>query len=106
MGGPLDFETPRWAGQCKNEKTRSLAALSRLAQEVEEEGVSRGKHGVLVIKHRAGGGVKTPMLVVMTAAAWNTVQAERGRLLFKVEELKADYRSIEALANERTGLSR
>ena len=67
QGGPVDVESPAFVGQCKEVKTLPFPELERLALEAERQGIQRHKIGLCIIKRRAGSGVKTPTLVVMTA---------------------------------------
>jgi hypothetical protein len=70
-GADVDVESGSLVVQVKNVKVCSLAALGKLALEAERQGNQRaGKIGIVAIKHRGGRGVKTPTLVVMTAAAF------------------------------------
>ena len=87
LGGGVDVDSPLFVIQCKNVKTMPLAKLEAVAREIEREGVSEGKIGVVCIKRRAGGGVPTPTLFVFTEDMWralvarveNLVQGERGQ---------------------------
>jgi hypothetical protein len=67
MGGPIDAESSWAIAQCKHVRTLSLAALERLSLEAERQGTQRAKVGLVVVRRRAGRGVPTPTLVVMTA---------------------------------------
>jgi hypothetical protein len=66
VGGPLDFEGHGYVGQVKHVRRLSLAALERLAVEVERIGAMRTKAGVVIVKRRGGRGHHTSRLVVMT----------------------------------------
>lgn len=70
QGGPVDVESPAYVGQCKEVKVLAFPALERLALEAERQGLQRNKVGLCIIKRRAGSGVRTPTLVVMTASAF------------------------------------
>lgn len=74
MGGRLDFDGPRFCGQVKNVRTISLAAIERLALEMQACGESSNKAGVLVIKRSAGRGLATPQLVIMTEDVWRSLK--------------------------------
>ncbi len=65
-GGRVDVESPTVVAQVKHVRTLSLAALEALALEMDRIGQERGKHGLVIVKRRAGSGTKTPCLVVMT----------------------------------------
>jgi hypothetical protein len=67
QGGFIDAESSWAVAQCKEIKILSLASLEALALEIEQQGLRRQKIGFLVIKRRAGRGVPTPTLVIMTA---------------------------------------
>ena len=75
-GGPLDFETAAVVGQVKHVRQLSLAALEALAVEMEEIGKAKAppKLGVVIVHRRPGRGHVTPRLVVLTEAAWRTLQ--------------------------------
>ena len=66
-GGLVDCESAWAVVQCKHVRRLSLAELERLAVDVENEGVQRGKAGLVVVKRRGGRGCPTPRLFVMTA---------------------------------------
>ena len=70
MGHRVDFEGPSYAGQVKNVRTLSLAALEALAIEMERLGAQRSKIGVVVVKRSAGAGRATPHLICLTEGAW------------------------------------
>src|SRR5215470_17301785 len=67
-GGPVDAESSWAVAQAKHVRRLSLAELERLAVEGERQGAQRAKVGLVVVKRRAGRGLPTPVLVVMTAA--------------------------------------
>ena len=69
-GQAVDCESDSYVCQVKEIKRASLAELEALALEAERQGNQRTKIGLLVIKRRAGRGVETPTLVVMTAGAF------------------------------------
>ncbi|HEX9710120.1 MAG TPA: hypothetical protein VGB42_09170, partial [Candidatus Thermoplasmatota archaeon] len=68
QGGPIDCESSRAVAQCKEVRVLPFPALERLALEAERQGTQRRKIGLCVVKRRAGRGVPTPTLVVLTAA--------------------------------------
>jgi hypothetical protein len=70
QGGRVDVEGPAVLGQVKHLRVCSLAALERLAVELEDLGRQQGKAGLVVVKRRAGRGLQTPRLIVMTEATW------------------------------------
>ena len=72
MGGPLDFEGPIVAGQCKNVKELSFHRLETLAIQahLDAEKLDGQKVGVVVTKRRAGTGHKTPALITFTKDAF------------------------------------
>lgn len=69
-GGRVDVESVHCLAQVKHVRRLSLAALERLAVEVERVGAMRTKAGVVVVKRRAGRGCPTARLVVMTDATF------------------------------------
>lgn len=77
QGGPLDFEGPEFAGQCKNVKVLSLARMEELAQAAEKDAAQSGKLGVLCLKRRAGSGRSTPTLITMTEEVWKKLYGKK-----------------------------
>lgn len=82
-GQAIDCESDSFCAQVKAVTRQSLAELEALALEVERQGVQKSppKIGLVIIKRRAGRGVETPTLVVMTAGAFrelNGAQALQG----------------------------
>jgi len=73
LGGPIDCESATFVAQCKEVKVLAFPALERLALEAERQGSQRQKIGLCVVKRRAGSGVRTPTLVVMTAASFRAM---------------------------------
>lgn len=73
QGGLVDIETAGYVIQVKHRKTVSLAELETLAREMERIGAQKSKIGVVVVKRRAGKGTPTPRLVILTEAAWRTL---------------------------------
>ena len=65
-GERVDFESEWAIGQCKLVKSLSLEALTKLAEEMEEEAKKKGKIGVVCTKVRRGSGKTSPTLVTMT----------------------------------------
>ena len=63
-------------GQCKHVATMPLAELTRLVVEVERN--SGDKLGVVFVKLRAGKGVETPALAVMTAETFAGIMKKNG----------------------------
>ncbi len=80
-GGALDFETSRYVGQVKHVRRLSLAAVEALAVEMEHVGFRSAprKHGVVVVKRRAGRGRRTPRLIVLTEIVWRTLMGRATR---------------------------
>ena len=76
-GQAVDVESSWCVAQVKHVKTCSLAQLEALALEADRQGQQRQKIGVVVVRRRAGRGVSTPRLVVLTEAMW---RAMSGRL--------------------------
>ncbi len=74
-GGRIDAESPQIVAQVKHVKRLSLAELEALAVEMATLGAKRGKVGVVVVKRRAGRGMPTNRLVVMTQAVFEAVFA-------------------------------
>lgn len=71
-GGSVDVESDSYVGQCKEIARASLAELEALTLEVERVGNQKSptKIGILIVKRRAGRGVETPTLVIMTHRAF------------------------------------
>lgn len=69
-GAEVDCESAAIVAQVKHRRVCSLAALEALALEAERQGSQRQKVGLVLVKRRAGRGVETPWLVVLTAAAY------------------------------------
>ena len=65
------MESDRYVAQVKHVEVLSLAQLERLALEMDRIGQSRNKHGLVIVKRRAGRGCKTVRLVCMTEEAWH-----------------------------------
>ena len=78
MGGRVDVEGPSTIAQVKHVQRLSLAQLEALAVEMAALGATRDKVGVVVLKRRAGRGMVTPRLVVMTEEAFQALQAAHG----------------------------
>lgn len=76
-GEQIDVESSWAVGQCKHVKTLSLAALEALALEAERQGDQKAKVGLVIVRRRAGRGIRTPRLVVLTESAF---RAMNGRL--------------------------
>jgi len=74
-GGRVDVEGPNMVAQVKHVQWLSLAQLEALAVEMARLGVPRGKVGVVVVKRRAGRGMVTPRLVVMTEGVFRAWQS-------------------------------
>lgn len=66
QGGAVDCESSWAVAQVKEVKVLAFPELERLALEAERQGTQRRKVGLVVVKRRAGSGVRTPTLVVMT----------------------------------------
>ena len=65
-GGRVDVEGPQVVAQVKHVQRLSLTQLQTLAVELAKVGDQCGKVGVVVVKRKAGRGIFTPRLVVMT----------------------------------------
>ncbi len=76
-GGRVDVEGPNMVAQVKHVQRFSLAQLEALAVEMAALGATRGKTGVVVVKRRAGRGMVTPRLVVMTEDVFRALQTSR-----------------------------
>lgn len=74
QGGDIDVESETFAGQCKLLQNMPLAELSRQVVQIETAAKGKGKTGVLFVKHRAGRGVETPLLVVMSEKSWRALK--------------------------------
>ena len=66
-GQAIDCESDSYVCQVKEIKRASLAELEALALEAERQGNQRTKIGLVIVKRRAGRGVETPTLVILTA---------------------------------------
>jgi len=69
-GGRVDVESDQYVAQVKLVKTLSLAQLEELCLEMAALGQERGKVGLVTVKRRAGKGIHTERLVVMTEGVW------------------------------------
>ena len=65
-GERLDVESPHAIGQCKLVKNLSHAALSKLVEEMHEEGSRKNKLGVVLHKVPGGRGNKTIPMITMS----------------------------------------
>ena len=65
VGGPLDGELPDLVVSCKHVGSMSLAALTAEVERIDDEGITRGKMGILVVKRRSGPGRETTPVVCM-----------------------------------------
>ena len=74
QGGRVDVESPSTIAQVKHVQRLSLAKLEALAVEMAALGTERGKTGVVVVKRRAGAGIPTPRLVVMTEHVYRELE--------------------------------
>ncbi len=74
-GGRVDVEGPNMVVQVKHVQRVSLAQLEALAVEMAALGATQGKTGVVVVKRRAGRGMVTPRLVVMTEGVFRAWQS-------------------------------
>jgi len=66
QGGRIDVEGERALGQCKYRRSLSHGELSRLAQEMDAEGRSQNKLGVVLHQVPPGRGRATKGLITMT----------------------------------------
>ncbi len=76
-GGRVDVEGTGMVAQVKHVQRLSLVQLEALAVEMARLGATRGKTGVVVVKRRAGRGMVTPRLVVMTEDVFRALQTSR-----------------------------
>jgi hypothetical protein len=65
-GRDIDVESGAFVAQVKHVRVCSLALLERLAREAERQGTQKHKIGLVVVKRRAGKGLPTIPLIVMT----------------------------------------
>jgi len=72
-GRDIDVESGAFVAQVKHVRVCALAQLERLAREAERQGTQKAKVGLVVVKRRAGKGVPTTPLVVMTEAAFKAM---------------------------------
>ncbi len=79
-GGSVDAESDTFVAQCKNVKALSLAALERLAREITFHGKLDNKIGVVAVKRRAGAGIPTETLMVLSERAWLELLRRAGNL--------------------------
>ena len=71
----MDVEGPNMVVQVKHVQRVSLAQLEALAVEMARLGATRGKVGMVGVKRRAGRGMVTPRLVVMTEGVFRAWQS-------------------------------
>ena len=76
-GGRIDVEGPSTIVQVKHVQRLSLAQLEALAVELETLGTERHKLGLVIVKRRAGTGIHTPRLVVMTDSVYRQLTQHR-----------------------------
>jgi len=69
-GGRVDVESPTVVAQVKHVQRLSLAQLEELCVEMAALGQEQGKLGLVTVKRRAGKGIHTERLVVMTEGMW------------------------------------
>ncbi len=69
-GGRVDVESPTVVAQVKHVQRLSLAQLEELCVEMAALGQEQGKVGLVTVKRRAGKGIHTERLVVMTEGVW------------------------------------
>jgi len=65
-GQDVDVESGAFLAQVKHVRVCPLAQLERLAREAERQGTQKNKIGLVVVKRRAGKGLPTVPLVVLT----------------------------------------
>ncbi len=73
LGRRVDADGPELIAQVKHVQRLSLAQLEALAVELAQLGTERGKVGVVMVKRRAGRGMPTNRLVVMTQAGFEAL---------------------------------
>ena len=78
-GHAVDCESASYCIQNKEVRRLSLAELEALAVEIERISVQKSppKIGLVIVKRRAGRGVSTPMLVVMTGTAFTEMNGTK-----------------------------
>ncbi len=79
-GGRVDVESPHVVAQVKNVQRLSLGQLEALAVEMAALGQEQNKIGMVVVKRKAGRGIPTPRLIVLTGDAWRRLQERRGHV--------------------------
>ena len=84
-GRRVDVESDGYVCQVKHRRTLSLGQLEALAIELDELGRTRGKLGVVCVKRRAGRGLATPRLIVMTETVWRSLHATAFQSHHRVE---------------------
>jgi hypothetical protein len=65
-GQDVDVESGAFLAQVKHVRVCPLAQLERLAREAERQGTQKNKIGLVVVKRRAGKGLPTTPLVILT----------------------------------------
>ena len=93
QGGDVDCESEGFVCQVKERRTLSLAALERLATEIERIGVQKSKRGphrklgLVMVKRSPGRGHgRTPWLIVMTEAVFKEMN---GRHCYELQKGRA-----------------
>lgn len=70
QGGRVDVESPTYVVQVKHRQALSLEQITRLVEEIESIGRSKGKQGLVVLKVKRGKGRSSPLLVVQSGEQW------------------------------------
>lgn len=73
QGGRVDVESNQYVVQVKERKSLSLEALTKLVEEMETIGKTRGKRGLVAVKVRRGRGRSSPLLIVQSAVQWSEI---------------------------------
>ena len=73
QGDRVDVESPVYVVQVKERKALSLEELTKLVEEMEAIGLTKGKLGLVAVKVRRGRGRPSPLLIVQSAKQWSEV---------------------------------
>ncbi len=73
QGDRVDCESERYVVQVKERKALSLEELTKLVEEMEAIGVTKGKLGLVAVKVRRGRGKPSPLLIVQSAKQWSEI---------------------------------
>ena len=73
QGDRVDVESPVYVVQVKERKALSLEELTKLVEEMEAIGLTKGKLGLVAVKVRRGRGKPSPLLIVQSAKQWSEI---------------------------------